>query len=158
MYDVLVTLEQDNIECCAVVLLEPTSPFRIPEIIDSCIESFFRNNAGTVISVTQLDINPSYIFSVKNGLAKFFIKSPRRTFIRRQDFRHLKRVNGCVHVHHTEAIKSLTPIIEPIHVVEMSPEMSINIDNPIDLSHANSILSDFGKIGVDFTDILAGVG
>ena len=152
--DVLVSLEQKHIDCYAVVLLEPTSPFRTVEIVNSCIESFFRHDAGTVMSVTQLDINPSYIFSVKTDVATPFIKSPNHTFNRRQDFLHLKRVNGCIYIHRAKAIKSLTPIIKPIHVVEMSPEMSINIDNPIDLDQAHSILGNLQNIGVDFSDIL----
>ena len=158
LHDVLVTLEKDNIECSAVVLLEPTSPFRTLEIVDSCIKTFFNNNAGTVISVTQLDINPSYILSVKKGIANFFIKSPDINFNRRQDFPHLKRPNGCIHVHRAKAIMNLTPIIEPIHVIEMSPELSINIDNPIDLNNAHLMLCDLRKIGLDFSDILDEVG
>jgi len=155
--DVLDTFEHDKTDCYAVVLLEPTSPFRTLEIVDSCIDSFFRNNAGTVMSVKQLDRNPGYIFSVKNDVATFFIESPKCTFTRRQDFLHLKQVNGCVYVHSAEAIKALTPIVEPIHVVEMSPEMSINIDNPIDLNQAHFILRDLQNIGVNFSDILRNV-
>ena len=142
----------------AVVLLEPTSPFRTLEFVDSCIKTFFDKNAGTVISVTQLNINPSYIFSVEKGIAKFFINSPNGRFNRRQDFPHLKRTNGCIHVHRAEAIKNLTPIIEPIHVIEMSPELSLNIDTLIDLDNANLNLRNLREIGIDFSDILDKVG
>jgi CMP-N-acetylneuraminic acid synthetase len=158
LHDVLVTLEKDNIICSAVVLLEPTSPFRTLEFVDSCIKTFFDTNAGTVISVTQLDINPSYIFSVEKGIAKFFIDSPNGRFNRRQDFPHLKRTNGCIHVHRAEAIKCLTPIIEPIHVIEMSPELSLNIDTPIDLDNARLNLRKLQETGIDFSDILDEVG
>lgn len=123
----------------ALVLLEPTSPFRTPEIIDHCIELLAEGACATVLTVTQLERNPRYIFSVEGNDAQFYIKSPETRFKRRQEFLRLKRLNGCVYAVRPQNVIDGDLVAAPIKVVEMLPEASINIDTPLDLEIAGLV-------------------
>jgi CMP-N,N'-diacetyllegionaminic acid synthase len=122
-----------NTKFDAVVLLEPTSPFRTPAIIDDCIRLLELDDCGSVVTVTQLERNPRYIFSVSGSAAEFYVKEPHINFKQRQDFEYLKRLNGCVYGLRPEHIKNGHLVVEPVKVVEMNAEASINIDTPLDL-------------------------
>ncbi len=136
----------------SIVLLEPTSPFRTPEIIEQCLS--LRREKGTVVTVTQLERNPRNIFAVEGDRAEFFIKKPEIRFRRRQEFTHLKRLNGCVYVMDSDAIMAGQLLQEPIRVVEMSAEASANIDTPLDLKMARLFLEQLHQEGQHFSGIL----
>lgn len=123
----------------AFVLLEPTSPFRTPDIVDRCISKLVPGVA-TVLSVTQLERNPKNIFSISGDDLAFFVEKPELNFHRRQEFAHLKRLNGCIYVVRPNAIRSGKLLQEPIKGVEMPAEYSVNIDSTLDLALAEVIL------------------
>lgn len=132
-----------------MVILEPTSPFRTPEIIDRCIDKLFIGPTQSVVTVRALQRNPRYIFQVTGDDAEFFIKDPPVAFYRRQDFTHLKRVNGCVYATRIENIRRGEIIVQPIKVVEMSMLESVNIDTALDLRVAElcaEMLREEGKL------------
>lgn len=122
-----------------VVLLEPTSPFRSPAVVDACVAKLDDPQAGSALTVTQLERNPYNIFAVDGDRAERFIRAPDGAFTRRQQFAHLKRVNGCVYAARVGSIRDGRLIVEPVRVVEMSALDSINIDTPIDLELARMI-------------------
>ncbi len=130
-----------------MVVLEPTSPFRTPVTIDSCIDKLFVGSTQSVVTVRALQRNPRYIFQVTGDDAEFFIKDPPVTFYRRQDFTHLKRVNGCVYATRIENIRRGEIIVEPIKVVEMSMLESANIDTPQDLRIAELCAETLRQMG-----------
>jgi CMP-N,N'-diacetyllegionaminic acid synthase len=123
-----------------VVLLEPTSPFRPAGVVDTCAEKFFSSNATqTVATVVAVDRNPRYILTSYGDTARFLIEKPELTFTRRQDFTHLKRVNGCVYVYSVASIEAGQLLTDPLRIIEMSSEFSVNIDSIIDLELARLI-------------------
>ncbi len=119
-----------------VALLEPTSPFRSPQVVDACIDKLDDPEVLSAATVTQLERNPYNIFAVEGDHAKRFIREPAGTFVCRQQFRHLKRINGCVYVARSHTVRAGGFLEEPIRVVEMTAEESINIDTPFDLELA----------------------
>jgi CMP-N,N'-diacetyllegionaminic acid synthase len=133
---VLDYLRRQNMQFDGLVLLEPTSPFRTPEIVDRCVELLLDGDCSTAVTVTQLERNPRYIFEVDGDDARFFVERPLLSFKRRQDFSRLKRINGCVYALLPVNIANNQLVADPIKVVEMDPEASINIDTPIDLAFA----------------------
>lgn len=128
----------------AVVLLEPTSPFRTPDVIDTCIEKLLDGTTHTVLSVTQLERNPRYIFTVDGDHARRLLDEPGLRFARRQEFEHLKRVNGCVYALNRKNIEAGEIIMDPVRIVEMEPERAANIDTPFDLEYANFVAERHG--------------
>ncbi len=119
-----------------ILLLEPTSPFRTTEIIDKCVDKLINTNANTVITVTQLERNPGYIFKVNNYKAERYIKEPKPRYTQRQEFTELKRLNGCVYVFRKENLRSNTIVLDPVYAIEMDPKYAVNIDEQIDLEFA----------------------
>lgn len=133
---VLKFLEDGGWSPDAVVLLEPTSPFRTPEVVDACIGKLDDPTIRSAATVTQLERNPYNILAVEGDCAERFIREPAGVFTRRQQFSHLKRINGCVYVARTDSIRAGRLLDEPLRVVEMSAADSINIDTPVDLELA----------------------
>jgi len=140
----LEALQQDGTRFAAIVLLEPTSPFRTGALVDECVGKLLGSSARTVITVTQLERNPRNIFAVSGDDARFFVEKPDFQFTRRQDFRHLKRLNGCIYAMRPGNVTEGRILQEPIKVVEMPAEASINIDTPFDLETARLCLQDGG--------------
>jgi CMP-N,N'-diacetyllegionaminic acid synthase len=136
---VLDRLTETGWDADVVVLLEPTSPFRTPAIVDACIAKLDDPRVGSALTVTQLERNPYNIFVVEGDRAERFIQAPEGAFTRRQQFAHLKRVNGCVYAARASSIRDGRLIVEPVRVVEMTDLDSINIDTPIDLELARIV-------------------
>ena len=119
-----------------ILLLEPTSPFRTAETIDDCINKLISTDANTVITVTQLERNPGYIFRVNKDKAERYIKEPKPRYIQRQEFTELKRLNGCVYVFRKKNLQNNVIVLDPVYVVEMDSKYAVNIDEQIDLEFA----------------------
>jgi N-acylneuraminate cytidylyltransferase len=136
---VLDRLAETGWDADVVVLLEPTSPFRTPAVVDACIAKLDDPRAGSAVTVTQLERNPYNIFAVEGDRAERFIRAPEGAFTRRQQFAHLKRVNGCVYAARASSIRDGRLIVEPVRVVEMLAADSINIDTLIDLELARIV-------------------
>lgn len=144
---VLESLERDGWSADIVVLLEPTSPFRSPEVVDACIAKLDDPAVRSAATVTQLERNPYNIFEVEGDRAKRFIQEPAGIFTRRQQFIHLKRINGCIYVARTDTVRAGRLLEEPMRVVEMTAEDSVNIDTPLDLEMAR-LLAGGGVVNV----------
>ncbi|MBO67051.1 MAG: hypothetical protein CL398_01955 [Acidiferrobacteraceae bacterium] len=127
-------------QCQSIVLLEPTSPFRSPRIIDECTKTFGEMEGGSVFTVTQLERNPANIFFESDGITKRYVKNPIDVYARRQEYQHLKRINGAVYVSSKDSILRGCLLSEPFATIEMNPELSINIDTELDLLLAETII------------------
>ena len=125
-------------------LIEPTSPFRKPAHIDACVEKLASGGTQSAATVTQVERNPYNIFVVAGDDARCFVEVPAGSFASRQEFAHLKRVNGCVYATWTENVRRGRLIVDPIKVVEMEPRESINIDTALDLALAELSVKRFG--------------
>ena len=139
---VLNTLDSAGWVADVVVLLEPTSPFRTSAIVDECVAKLDESGVSTALTVTQQERNPYNIFLVQGDKADRYIKSPNDKFLNRQQFCHLKRLNGCVYVARATSVRNGVLIGDTIRVVEMPAEASINIDTPLDLAMARLIASE----------------
>ena len=125
-------------------LVEPTSPFRQPRHIDACIGKLSDGEIQSAVTVTRLERNPHNIFTVDGDRAKRYVQAPIHQFTDRQQFSHLKRVNGCVYATRTDNVRRGRLIVDPIRVVEMAQEESVNIDTPLDLCLAELYAERFG--------------
>jgi CMP-N-acetylneuraminic acid synthetase len=139
--DILKTLSNIGKQYSIVVLLEPTSPFRTGETIDRCVSKLNDQQTNTVVTVTQLERNPHNIFKVDGDQATYYVEEPQAAYFRRQDFTHLKRLNGCVYVMRTENVLRRKILALPIRVEEMTAEDSVNIDTILDLELADVLAS-----------------
>lgn len=124
----------------AVLLLQPTSPFRTTEQVENAI-SLFNKNLDMVVSVKEAEANPYYNLFEENE-NQFLEPSKKGHFTRRQDCPKVWEYNGAIYVINIEALKS-KKMSEFKHIkkYEMDALTSTDIDNPIDWKWSEFILN-----------------
>ena len=149
---ILHALDQLAEEYDAIMILQPTSPFRTADDIDSAIELLDGNSlADSVISVVRVgDNHPARMKRLENGYLldpEFAEESEGQ---RRQDLPELYLRNGAVYLTRTRVLleehsfkghKSLAYV--------MPGERSVNIDSKVDLLLASVIMDNKNDNGVE---------
>ncbi|WP_158999141.1 acylneuraminate cytidylyltransferase family protein [Pigmentibacter ruber] len=123
------------------VLLQPTSPLRSSNDIDSCIEKCINENAPSCISVCKSDIYPQLMYSIEDKqVLKPLLSGEYQT--RRQDMKNYYTLNGSVYVVNISFFKKHGILITNHSICfEMPKERSIDIDDEFDFSIAEFILN-----------------
>ena len=137
---VLEKLLQENNFPEYFVMLQPTSPLRRTEHIQSCINAFFNSNAVCAISVTETEHHPYKNFTMKNGFLQplFDTESVEK---RRQDLPTIFRPNGAIFLMSSNLFLSKNVFfVRPALPYLMDQEASIDIDNMFDLLLAEFIV------------------
>ncbi len=122
----------------ALVLLQPTSPFRKPEDITNAIE-LYTDDIDMVVGVTETKSNPYYLLYEENeeGLLE---KSKKGTFVRRQDCPMVYEVNGAVYVMNVKSLRKYSHRdFTRIRKYMMDEYSSIDLDTPLDWDVAEFI-------------------
>lgn len=89
-----------------IVLLQPTSPFRLVEDIDGCIERIIETQSPTCVSVTGVDSSPYWMYTVtKQGAMQPLIEQEGLT-AQRQDLPVVYSLNGAVYVAGIDYLKA----------------------------------------------------
>jgi len=124
----------------AIVLLQPTSPFRKIEHVEECIE-LYNPWVDLVVSVNKSKSNPYYNLFEKDSNG-FLTHSKKGTFTRRQDCPEVFEVNGAVYVINPLSIidKELGEF-DKIVKYEMPIINSIDIDEPLDWIVAEALIN-----------------
>lgn len=125
----------------AVLLLQPTSPFRKKEHVEACLNAF-DSSLDMVTTVYESKSNP-YFNLMEENEEGFLTKSKPSGYTRRQDCPPVYELNGAVYVINTESLRN-RPIarFEKVKKVEMSSLESIDLDTPLDWKIATLILSE----------------
>lgn len=121
-----------------VVLLQPTSPFRIASDISNMI-GLLTGNVDMVVSVREVHDNPYYNLFTEdtNGFLK---ATESNAYTRRQDIPKLYAYNGSVYAIRTKAIREKDfSGFERVIKYEMDTVHSIDIDTPFDWMVAEMI-------------------
>lgn len=121
---------QNNKTYDAVVLLQPTSPFRTLEQVQDCIK-LYNNSLDMVVSTKLSSANPYYnLFEEENGFLK---PSKDGNFTRRQDCPEVWEFNGAIYVINSESLRTQKMnAFKKVKKYSMSEETSIDIDTPLD--------------------------
>jgi len=124
----------------AILLLQPTSPFRKVEFINDSIELFKKSDCDMVVSVCETPLNPYY--NLYNETDGFIHRSIPSNFTRRQDCPKTYLVNGSIYVISVNSLKTqLLHEMEKVIKYEMSEEFSLDLDTLNDWEKAEIILS-----------------
>lgn len=115
----------------AVVLLQPTSPFRKSNQISEAI-NLYKDSIDMVVSVKETHANPYYMLYEEN-VHGYLEKSKKANFVRRQDCPAVWELNGAIYVLNVRSLKQ-KPISEFDRIVKyrMDDLSSVDIDNKID--------------------------
>ena len=128
-----------------LVLLQPTSPLRSTETIDSTIKVMLKNPSATsAITLTRVgNSHPNYIYKTKSNKSnKFTPLIPQQIAgTRRQEFDQYYYRNGAVYVVNVNFLKAENKVCDSeclAHI--MAEEESVNIDSEFDLFLAEQVL------------------
>jgi len=136
------SLEADGFPPDIVVLLQPTSPLRRGEHIDSAVKWLERAGGDSVVSVVEVphQFNPTSVMCIQEGLLKPFLDGP--TAMRRQDKPRVYARNGpAVLAARVQVIKEGSLYGRQSWPLTMSPEDSLDVDTPWDLKLLEAVLS-----------------
>ncbi len=139
---VLHALQQDEEQYDAVLILQPTSPFRTSAHIDYAI-SLLNNNkdADSVISVVGVgDHHPARMKGIENGLLIDPPFSEKTEGQRRQDLPELYLRNGAIYLTRTDVLINTNSFKgERSLAYVMDDNDSVNIDSEFDLLVAETV-------------------
>jgi len=140
----LLTLEQSGLFFDAVVLLQPTSPFRTAQHIVECTELFSTSKADTLISVHHSKEHPYYQFTMEYGqVTPFFDRQKASTL--RHELPIALSENGAVVIYAREVIEQGLTYGKTIVPYIMKERDGLDIDTSEDLLFAQFILDQRGK-------------
>lgn len=121
-----------------VILLQPTSPFRLARHIQEACQ-LFSNQTEMVISVKETKANPYYIL-MEEDEAGYLQKSKKSDATRRQDVPNVWELNGAVYIISVDALKA-GPITQfsKVRKYVMDEISSHDIDTQLDWIVAEAI-------------------
>ncbi len=141
LQDILRKLAADSYYPDAITLLQPTSPLRRTEHIDSAIEHFCTTKANTLVSVQEVphQFSPSSLMRLDDG---FLVPAQEgKMILRRQDKPKLYARNGpAILIADRATLESGRLYGDKIVPFTMDAADSVDIDGPIDLLVAETIL------------------
>lgn len=134
--------ENKNIFYDAVLILQPTTPFRSKAILENAIKMFNKiRNAKSLISVFKEDYICDLVMYKKNKNVGVPLDASHNKGVRRQDHGSIYVRNGAIYITSVDYIKKYRYLIsEKPLLVEMKKTHSINIDNLEDLEIAKKIM------------------
>lgn len=118
-----------------VVLLQPTSPLRSQQDIDSCIEECHKKNAPSCVTVSTAEKNPFWMYFLdKDKHMQAVIDTSSRPG-RRQELPTAYALNGAVYVVNREWFQKTGTFVTDETIAQIMPkERSIDIDTELDLT------------------------
>jgi len=124
-----------------VVLLQPTSPLRLVEDIDSCIEMCVKQNANVCVSVTKSAKNPYWMYFLDSKGHLKPLENVRNTTLLRQDLPEVYMLNGAIYTANVDwFLKNKSFITEETIGYIMPPERSLDTDSEYDIKIASYLI------------------
>lgn len=122
----------------AVVLLDPTAPFRLPEDVSKALALFREKKGDAVISGNRAHRNPYFNMVKKSasGEVELVCAGTNAGIARRQDAPEVFDLNTVVWIWSRSAVMSKTRIPPKTFLLEIPSERTIDIDTPLDFEIA----------------------
>lgn len=126
-----------------VVLLQPTSPLRTAQDVDSCIEQLVESGAPSCVSMCAAECHPFLTYQrAPDGALRSFVADRPVANMRRQDFPAAWRLNGAVYAAKVTWLEQLRTFVAGGTVGYVMPaSRSLDIDTHEDLAAAHATLS-----------------
>ncbi len=129
----------------AIVLLQPTSPFRTSRHVKDAM-ALYSNSVDMVVSVVESDVNPYYNLFEEDNNGFLHLSKGEGDVVRRQDAPRVYEYNGAVYVINIQSLKKeiLSKFKRKIKYV-MDKESSLDLDTMYDWNIAEMILQQKNK-------------
>lgn len=139
--DAMEWADSRGIDYDCVVLLQPTSPFRVPADILGAM-ALYSSDIDMVVSVVESAANPYFnLFEEDPSTGFLNISKGDGLFTRRQDAPKVWEYNGAVYVINPKSIREMSLGEFPRRVpYRMPPERSIDLDTPADWLVAETLI------------------
>ena len=135
--------ENDGYRPDLIMLLQPTSPLRIPEDIDRAVELALEKGADAVVSVDARRGAPLLDEAERWCRSHDGFHQARSALDRRQDLPEVYVLNGAIYLARYEVLmEQKTFYTDNTFSLVMPVERSLDIDTPWDLYLADLILKD----------------
>lgn len=130
-----------------VILLQPTSPLRTSEDIDSAIELCLEKEATSVIGVCEMEHSPLWSNTLDESMSMDNFLDDKYNNSRSQDLPTYYRINGAFYMSRVESVleEETFFVKENIYASLMSQEHSVDIDTKLDFIVAKAILKERKK-------------
>ncbi len=124
-----------------VVLLQPTSPFRLQQHIQEAL-ALFEPEIDMLVSVFETKSNPYYVLFEEQADG-WLQKSKTGQFTRRQDVPKVYELNGSIYVINVAALKKYGSMAKFTKLKKyiMEPIYSIDLDTPLDWLIAENVFT-----------------
>lgn len=126
----------------AIILLQPTSPFRTTADIDSALDLYTRSGTRGLVSIVKSDAHPDWMLRLDpRGRIVPLVPTVDKA-IRRQDLVSTYRPNGALYICRATDIRAGHSWYgEDTIAYEMPRERSLDIDEHWDLEVARAVMS-----------------
>lgn len=135
-------LEEKGENFEAVCLLQPTTPFRSPGLIDRAIEKFRAQEVDSLISVREVphEYNPHWVFEEKDG-SLAIATGEKEIISRRQELPRAYHRDGAIYLTKTEIILKRNSLYgDRIGFIANEDPHYVNLDTQADWERAEEIL------------------
>ena len=133
-----------------LVLLDPTSPLRLVDDINACLEKLKLPETDSVVTVCEAEHNPYYVMAgVEGDYLKYPLVKPATEIHRRQDAPKVYRLNACVYAIKRPILEAGKIFTDKTRVMEMPQVRSSHIDHEVDYLYAEFLLKE-GHVQLDF--------
>jgi len=123
-----------------ILLLQPTSPFRLKRHIEEAI-GLYRDDCDMVVSVKEASANPYYNLFEENKFGYLQISKGKGDYTRRQDAPVVWEYNGSIYVINVNSLKkSAISTFSRVIKYPMEAMYSIDIDLPLDWMIAEELI------------------
>lgn len=129
-----------------VLLLEPTSPLRSAEIIDSCVEKLINNErVDSVATFSPLDVPVERVWIIEDGMPRTFLKEVN-PWLPRQTLTTGFKLNGLVYAVRVNYLRDERKFVaENTIAVITDPIRSIDIDDLLTFKFAELVARESAK-------------
>ena len=123
------------------MLLQPTSPLRKTEDIDSVIQTLFKKRARAVISVSPADHPPSWSNVLPRNKSMKYFMNKSTSNSRRNSFGQYYQLNGAVYLGYRDYLEQHNSFLGPQTFAYVMPkERSMDIDDLFDFKMAEAAM------------------
>ena len=126
-----------------IVLLQPTSPLRVSNDVDGCLEKLMKSSAPSCVAVTDVKEHPFLVYKKNNSeRLKPYCDAHTKEYLRRQDLPDAFKLNGAVYAAKVEWLKENGTFLSDETVgFHMPLNRSVDIDTLEDLELAERMPS-----------------
>ncbi len=124
------------------VLLQPTSPLRLAEDIDGCVETCLRHEAFACVTLTEVDQSPFWMYRLDASRHLVPLIEQKSLPACRQDLPKVYILNGGVYVAQTAWLQQQRTFLTAETVAHIMPrERSLDVDTELDLKICEALIS-----------------